>query len=314
MLHQINNNLIFYFFMHQDSVFFSFIIPTYNRANFIGKTIDSLLKQQYNNYEIIVVDDGSTDNTEDVIKKYAAPNFTYIKKQNAERAAARNFGAAIAKGEYVNFFDSDDLAYPNHLVEAVSVINKHQHPEWFHLSFELLTPEGKIIQQMENNIAPALNQKMYTGNILSCNGVFIRHDIALKNKFNEDRQLSASEDYELWCRLTARFPLYYSNTITSVVIDHDMRSMNKINGEPLLKRLNLLVYYLGNDKETVQYFGRNFNKIEMYAYSYIAVSLADQRKFKLISLQYLLRAFKRSTTIVTKKTFYATVKNLLLKW
>ncbi|HTC01351.1 MAG TPA: glycosyltransferase family A protein [Ferruginibacter sp.] len=300
--------------MHQDPVFFSFIIPTYNRANFIGKTIDSLLKQQYNNYEIIVVDDGSTDNTEDVIKKYAAPNFTYIKKQNAERAATRNFGASIAKGEYVNFFDSDDLAYPNHLTEAINVINKNQYPEWFHLSFELSTPEGKIIQQMENNIAPTLNPKMYTGNILSCNGVFIRRDIALKNKFNEDRQLSASEDYELWCRLAARFPLYYSNTITSVVIDHDMRSMNKINGEPLLKRLNLLVDYLGDDKETVQYFGKNFNKIQMHAYSYIAVSLADQRKFKFISFQYLLKAFKRSTTIVTKKTFYATVKNLLLKW
>jgi len=293
---------------------FSIIIPTYNRANFIGKTINSLLKQQYNNYEIIVVDDGSTDNTEEVIKEYTAPNFTYIKKENAERAAARNFGAAIAKGEYVNFFDSDDLAYPNHLTDAVNVINKHQHPEWFHLSFELSTPEGKIIQQMQNNITPTLNQKMYTGNILSCNGVFIRRDIALKNKFNEDRQLSASEDYELWCRLTARFPLYYSNTITSVVINHDMRSMNKINGEPLLKRLNLLVYYLENDKETMQYFSKNFNKIQMHTYSYIAVSLAGERKYKFKSIQYLIKAFKKSTIIITKKTFYATIKNLLSKW
>jgi glycosyltransferase involved in cell wall biosynthesis len=299
--------------MAESTPLFSIIIPTYNRAHFIDKTIDSLLKQQYTNYEIIVVDDGSTDNTEAVVKKYLSPNFTYVKKQNGERAVARNFGAVMAKGEYINFFDSDDLAYPNHLEEAISLINKYQQPEWFHLSFETATPQGVISQRMENNTAATLNQLLCLGNSLSCNGIFIRKDIALQNKFNEDRQLSASEDYELWCRLAARFPLYYSNTVTSVVVNHDMRSMN-INGEPLLKRLNLLVYYLSNDKQVVQYFGKNFNKIQMHVYSYIAVSLADQRRFKLTSIKYLLKALKRSTIMVTKKTFYATIKNLLIKW
>lgn len=299
--------------MNRPPVFFSIIIPTYNRAHFIEKTIDSILTQRYTNYEIIVVDDGSTDNTEAVVKKYSSSNFTYIKKQNAERAAARNFGAALAKGTYVNFFDSDDLACPNHLEEAVLLIDKQQQPEWFHLSFKMITPEGVLIQQMENNTTPTLNRLLCLGNNLSCNGVFIRKDIVLQNKFTEDRQLSASEDYELWCRLAARFPLYYSNTITSIVVNHDMRSMH-INGEPLLKRLNLLVAYLSNDKQTVTYFGKDFNKILLYIYSYIAVSLADQRQYKLTSIEYLYKAFKKSTAIVTKKTFYATIKNLLLKW
>jgi glycosyltransferase involved in cell wall biosynthesis len=294
--------------------YFSIVIPTYNRSAFITKTIDSILQQQYTNYEIIVVDDGSTDNTEDILKKYVAPNFIYIKKQNAERGAARNCGAIIAKGEYLNFFDSDDLAYPNHLTEAVNIITKYQHPEWCHLSFLTATPEGIVTSQMKNNITDTLNQQLCLGNSLSCNGVFIRKDIALKNKFNEDRLLSASEDYELWCRLAARYPLYYSNTVTSQIVDHDMRSMHKINGQQLLTRINLLTYYLERDKETVQYFDKDFEKIQMHAYSYIAVSLADQRAFKLTSIHYLLKALKKSNTIVTKKTFYATIKNLLLKW
>jgi hypothetical protein len=167
---------------------------------------------------------------------------------------------------------------------------------------------------MKNNVTPTLNQQLCLGNNLSCNGVFIRKDIALKNKFNEDRLLSASEDYELWCRLAARFPLYYSNTITSQIVDHDTRSMHKINGQQLLKRINLLAYYLEKDEQTVQHFGKDFEKIQMHAYSYIAVSLADQRQFKLTSVHYLFKAFKKSNTIVTKKTFYATIKNLLLKW
>jgi glycosyltransferase involved in cell wall biosynthesis len=300
--------------MNHAPIYFSIIIPTYNRAGFITKTIDSLLKQQYQHYEIIVVDDGSTDDTEEVIKKYSSPNFTYIKKQNAERGAARNFGAALAKGKYINFFDSDDLAYPNHLEEANKLINNYSEPEWFHLSFVIATPEGVITNRMENNIDATLNRKLYRGNNLSCNGVFIRKDIALQHTFNEDRQLSASEDYELWCRLAAHFPLYYSNTITSVIVNHDMRSMHRINGEQLLKRLNLLAHYLENDKQTVQFFGKDFNKIQMYIYAYIAVSLADQRSFKLISIQYLFKALKKSSALITRKMFYAGIKNLLLKW
>src|SRR5688572_6318319 len=97
--------------------FISVIIPCYNRASMIGKTIRSLQQQDYNDYEILVIDDGSTDNTEQVINEIADARTSYFKKLNEERAAARNYGAGLAKGSYLNFFDSDDLALPNHLSE-----------------------------------------------------------------------------------------------------------------------------------------------------------------------------------------------------
>src|SRR5437764_8362427 len=103
--------------MQQNKPFISVVVPSYNRADLIGKTLRSLQQQEYDQYEIIVIDDGSTDNTEEVVKAIGDQRISYIKKGNAERAAARNFGARIAKGEYVNFFDSDDLALPNHLSE-----------------------------------------------------------------------------------------------------------------------------------------------------------------------------------------------------
>src|SRR5436190_2046181 len=87
--------------------FISVIIPCYNRAGMIAKTIISLQNQEYQNYELIVVDDGSTDNTEQVVKKLADKRTIYYKKLNEERAAARNYGAKLAKGNYLNFFDSD---------------------------------------------------------------------------------------------------------------------------------------------------------------------------------------------------------------
>jgi len=298
----------------QSQIFFSIIVPTYNRANLISSTLSSLQNQDYGQYEIIVVDDGSTDNTEEVVKKISDKRITYIKKKNAERASARNFGVTMAKGEYVNFFDSDDLALPNHLTEAVKVININKAPQWFHLSFAIANSKGKVIRNADNYTLSDLNQQLIEGNILSCNGVFIRKDIIVANKFNEDRQLSASEDYELWCRLAARFPLYYSNTVTSLVIDHEMRSVRKINAKQLIKRLNLLIFYLQNDPIVITCFGKDFKKIEMYASSYIAVHLSSHPSFKLKGIVYLIKAFRASKAITRKKVFYATIKNLLIKW
>ena len=76
-----------------DPTFFSVVVPTYNRSHLVGKTIDTILSQDYPSFELIVVDDGSTDNTEEVLKKYSGDNrFRYYKKENGERGAARNFG------------------------------------------------------------------------------------------------------------------------------------------------------------------------------------------------------------------------------
>jgi glycosyltransferase involved in cell wall biosynthesis len=294
--------------------FFTIVVPTYNRADLIQKTIQSLLDQQYEHYEILVVDDGSTDNTEQIVSAIQHPRLQYIKKQNAERAAARNFGAARAKGDYVNFFDSDDLALPNHLSAAAALLQQHADAAWFHLGYSWADPDGKVFRDVNQFSGDTLNGIIANGNPLSCNGVFIRRDVIQANPFNEDRALSASEDYELWCRLSARYPLYYSNTITSLVIDHELRSVRTINGEKLISRLQLLVHYLQQDPVTVQYFGKDFSKIKMDANSYIALHLANEPRFKLRSAGFLLKALGDHTALLRNKRFYATIKNILIKW
>lgn len=297
-----------------NSIFFSIIIPTYNRADFIGKTIISLLSQTYTNFELIVVDDGSTDSTDTIIAQIEDPRIQYVKKENGERAAARNFGAAMAKGDYVNFFDSDDIALPNHLEEAAILVKLHVDVPWFHLGYSWADAEGKVFQDVNKFTGETLNSIMYKGNSLSCNGVFVRRDIILKNRFNEDRILSASEDYELWCRLTARYPLYYSNTITSLVIDHDLRSVRTINGKKLIERINALNKYLEADTVTKEYFGEKFNIIKMDSDSYIALILANKAEYKLQSISYLFKALFKSVSLLADKRFYATIKNLIIKW
>jgi glycosyltransferase involved in cell wall biosynthesis len=100
----------------------SIIIPTYNREEYIVDAIESLLSQTFRDFEIIVIDDGSTDNTKQVLSKYG-DKIRYIYQVNSERAVARNKGIEASKGEYIAFLDSDDLCMSNRLVEQVNVLD-----------------------------------------------------------------------------------------------------------------------------------------------------------------------------------------------
>lgn len=98
----------------------SIIIPTLNRAHLIGETLDSVLAQTYQHWECIIVDDGSTDNTDEVINAYVNKDsrFQYHHRPEAHKPGgngARNYGFELSKGEFVNWFDSDDLMFENHL-------------------------------------------------------------------------------------------------------------------------------------------------------------------------------------------------------
>ena len=135
----------------EKELFFSIVIPAYNRAHMIKETLESTFLQTYPNYEIIVVDDGSTDNTEEVIKTFNHPKITYHKKKNEERAVARNTGTQLAKGDYVIFFDSDDYLLPNHLSEAVKLVKKHNNPEMMYLPYNIMDVDKNILKEIEKS-------------------------------------------------------------------------------------------------------------------------------------------------------------------
>ena len=104
----------------------SIIIPTYNRAHLIGETLDSIIAQTYTNWECIVVDDGSTDDTDQVVGEYLKkdPRFTYFHRPDTHKPGgngARNYGFLQSEGEYIQWFDSDDIMYEDHLSLKVAV-------------------------------------------------------------------------------------------------------------------------------------------------------------------------------------------------
>ena len=124
----------------------SVITPAYNTANYVGHTVESVLAQTFRDFELIVVDDGSTDNTRAVLRPYVdAGRLTYIYQDNAERAVARNTGLRHATGEYLAFVDADDVWMPHKLQQQVDVLDAHPGVAIVYGAARYIDPQGQPV-------------------------------------------------------------------------------------------------------------------------------------------------------------------------
>tara|TARA_B100001287_G_scaffold72444_1_gene60076 strand:- start:8786 stop:9667 length:882 start_codon:yes stop_codon:yes gene_type:complete len=218
---------------------FSIIIPTYNRESLIRKAIDSVLIQTFEDFEIIIIDDGSTDNTCEVVKNYKDQRIKYIYQENAERSAARNNGIKNAKGKYICFLDSDDEYLDNHLFTFNEELKKNNYPIWMLYSKELTTYQ---IKNDYNNYEKILKFMIHPQEVC------IHQKILEEEKFNENKIIG--EDFNLWIRIVDKFPLYHINKKTVIIDTHEERSVNYL-------KINAYQYCLENFKEI--YASKRFN-------------------------------------------------------
>jgi glycosyltransferase involved in cell wall biosynthesis len=122
----------------------SIIIPTYNCASYVGRAIDSVRAQTYKDYEILVVDDGSTDNTKDVVVQYGR-EVTYLYQQNQGVSAARNHAVSKASGELLAYLDADDMWYPEKLERQVAFLDTHQDCGMVHSEMSVINEQDEIL-------------------------------------------------------------------------------------------------------------------------------------------------------------------------
>ena len=221
--------------------FFSVIIPTYNRAGLIGLTLNSVLAQELPDWELLVVDDGSQDDTAAVVRPYLADaRVQYLPKQNAERGAARNYGLVRACGEYVLFLDSDDLLHPNHLATLRAAIAAAPAPPDFIATKYDFDRDG---QRRPSDLAPLPAgplgfAEFIKGNVLACNVGVRRLNPGLR-PFEEDRQYAAVEDWLFMLDNTQHgATVKLVDAVTLTMNDHDQRSMRSDN-QGLIRRLEL---------------------------------------------------------------------------
>ncbi len=289
--------------------FFSIIIPTYNRMHLVGKTIESILHQEFTDFELLVVDDGSKDHTEDVVRKFKDSRVQYYRKENGERGAARNYGQRIARGLYVNFFDSDDLMYSNHLRVAKELAESNDKPAIFYLSYDFKAVDGSVTKKADQ-LGDDTVKKAFFDNFLSCNGVFVRKDVASDFPFQENRMLASAEDWELWIRLMSRYKLFYSNEITTSVVGHDQRSLRTIATDKIIDRDLFLINCLKKDEQVLRAYGRHFKRFVAERYTFFMLCLADDGKRQYV-FSWAFRAFKVYPLILISRRFLASLKKSL---
>jgi glycosyltransferase involved in cell wall biosynthesis len=184
------------------------IIPTYNRADFLRESIRSVFSQTFSDYELIVVDDGSSDHTEDVVREF--PKIRYVAcRENSGVSHARNLGIKLAGGRYVCFLDSDDLWIKNKLEVQISWMEAHADCQVCYTD-EIWIRKGVRVNPMNKH-------RKYSGDIFShslplCivspSSVLMRSSL-----FDEvglfDEGLPACEDYDLWLRISLKYPVHY---------------------------------------------------------------------------------------------------------
>lgn len=184
----------------------SVIIPTYNRATFVRQAIDSVLAQTYPDIELIVVDDGSDDDTLAVIRDVASA-LTLIQQPHAGVSAARNCGVAACSGEWVAFLDSDDLWLPGKLAAQMALLQKQPEIQACYTD-EIWIRHGVRVnpKQIHAKHTGWLFLPSLPRCIISPSSILMRRQL-WERLGGFDERLPACEDYDLWLRLTAREPV-----------------------------------------------------------------------------------------------------------
>jgi glycosyltransferase involved in cell wall biosynthesis len=189
----------------------SVIIPTYNRGWIVREAIDSVLAQDFENFELIVVDDGSTDDTPRLLDGYGR-DITVICQTNSGVSAARNRGIAAAAGSLIAFLDSDDLWLPGKLSRQVAFFETH--------SEALINQTEELWVRNGVRVNPGRRHRKSSGMIferslalclVSPSAVMITKSL-LDTVGGFDESLPACEDYDLWLRISCRYPVYLIDT------------------------------------------------------------------------------------------------------
>lgn len=177
-------------------------VSTYNRKDFLQASLDSLLAQTYPNCEIIVIDDGSTDGTENMMReKY--PQIQYVKKENGGDASAKNMATMLAKGEYIVFNDSDDIFLPDAVERLYKAVSTHPDSIGYGSYITIdkdgnrLSTRSKVSHLPSGRITGALIQHIVVNN---CGTLFPAH--LLKESSRYDTRLRCSYDYKLILELS----------------------------------------------------------------------------------------------------------------
>jgi glycosyltransferase involved in cell wall biosynthesis len=230
----------------KNDILFSIIIPTFNRAVMISNAIQSVVDQTFSNWEMIIVDDGSTDYTYEVVKNFKDHRIKYFKKDHEERSIARNFGIEKANGQYLSFLDDDDHYMPEFLEKFYYKIKNENYPVAIFMSEEIIeTQDKQTIKEFDSALI---------SNIIRLLWIYepgIRPFVIHKNSFIHDKfhkDYNLGEDMHLIIRLALKYSVYLISEPLYIFTQHQNQGASvkftkniKANADNSLKCLKEII-------------------------------------------------------------------------
>lgn len=181
----------------------SFVVPVHNAVSSVGFALSSILGQSYSNFEAVVVDDGSTDSTADIVAAYTDPRVRLFRKRQGGPSSARNLGIREAKGEYIAFLDDDDILFPTYLDDCVNIMRSSSGRSIVTSNAYYLFPTGRISDKVTFHSGELPKPARQLDHLLRSNFVCIMSVIP-KKVFDQvglfDEALGRAEDWDLWLR------------------------------------------------------------------------------------------------------------------
>ncbi|HYE37064.1 glycosyltransferase [Methylocaldum sp.] len=221
----------------------SIIIPVYNAVTYVRETIESALSQTYSPCEIIVVNDGSTDGSLDILNKYSE-RITIISQLNKGVSGARNRGVRESRGKYIAFLDSDDIWDKNKIERQVNILESHPDCFMTYCDHRIIDAVGNITgmsgaTQFFRASGQVLKAMLQGSFIISPTVTLVRRS-AFEKAGGFDETLHKSEDYDLWLRLALFGPILYQLETLASYRRHDKNTYTGPNLESSIARMNAI--------------------------------------------------------------------------
>lgn len=250
----------------------SVIIPTYNSEKYIIETITSAYNQTYPNLEIIIIDDGSTDNTEKILSPYI-DRLLYCKiTHSGLPAVARNYGIELAKGDFLAFLDSDDIWLPDKISKQMYIFLCNKEIGLVSTN-AIRFPDKTDLNNFENYQNPYFHSDYYTGkfefqdllydNFIITSSVLMKKELLkITGVFSEEKKLRAIEDYHLWLRISLITNIYYLN---EPFVRYRERNNSIRSCDTLITHYQKMIWLLSNIQQLIRenHYDKIKNKIKI---------------------------------------------------
>lgn len=267
----------------------SVIMPTYNRADFIKESILSVLKQNFKNLEIIIVDDGSSDNTRQIINSIKDERIIYIYQKNKGRSAARNKAIEVARGKYLAFLDSDDLFMPGKIKKQFEFLEKNLDYGMVYTSALNINEKGEVMDvdykaTKSGNIYQDI--AFYIPLVITLPTVMVKKKIVV-SLHGFDEKMRRFEDTDMWRRIAKRYRIYAMKEPLTKIRAHRGNRME--HPEKLIRALDYYVDKIFQEDKEVEWLYKRRAASLLYRHYYLAVK--KQPKWRQLSFVFWWRYF-----------------------